>query len=180
MISLNKLGVTYPNGTEALHNISIELNQGEFTVILGSSGAGKSTLLRCINFLTYPTSGKVIIEGNGDLNHPKILQKHRQRTGIARALAQKPKFILADEPIASLDPASSHQVLSNLQKICQEDRIGALISLHQVDLALQYAQRIIGLGKGTILFDCNPSEIKKQQLEEIYQTLSYNPISKTI
>ena len=252
MISLNKLGVTYPNGIEALHNISVQLNQGEFTVILGSSGAGKSTLLRCINFLTYPTSGKIIIEGNGDLNHPKILQKHRQRTGmifqqhqliprqtalknvlvgrlgyhstlrslfplpktdqyialnclervgllekaltpvqalsggqqqrvgIARALAQKPKFILADEPIASLDPASSHQVLSNLQKICQEDRIGALISLHQVDLALQYAQRIIGLGKGTILFDCNPSEIKKQQLEEIYQTLSYNPISKTI
>ncbi|NEP83120.1 MAG: ATP-binding cassette domain-containing protein, partial [Okeania sp. SIO3B3] len=63
----------------------------------------------------------------------------QQRVGIARALAQQPKFLLADEPIASLDPASSHQVLSNLRKICQEDGIGALVSLHQVDLALEYA-----------------------------------------
>jgi phosphonate transport system ATP-binding protein len=244
MISLNNLGVTYPNGIVALHNISIELNQGEFTVILGSSGAGKSTLLRCINFLTYPTSGQVIIEGNGNLHHPKTLQKHRQstgmifqqhqlipqqtalknvlvgrlgyhstlkslfplpktdqyialnclervglldkaltpvkalsggqqqRVGIARALAQKPKFLLADEPVASLDPASSHQVLSNLRKISQEDGIGTLISLHQIDLALEYAERVIGLGKGTIVFDSNSSEIRKHQLEKLYQTLA--------
>ncbi len=244
MISLNNLGVTYQDGTVALHNISVEFIQGEFTVILGSSGAGKSTLLRCINFLNYPTSGQVIAEELGNLHNPKILQKHRQRTGmifqqhqliprqtalknvlvgrlayhstlrslfplpkkdqyialnclervglldkaltpvkalsggqqqrvgIARALAQQPKFLLADEPIASLDPASSHQVLSNLRKICQEDGIGALLSLHQVDLALEYADRIIGLGKGTILFDGSPSEIKNHQLEEIYQTLS--------
>ena len=244
MISLNNLGVTYPNGIVALHNISIELNQGEFTVILGSSGAGKSTLLRCINFLTYPTSGQVIVEGNGNLHHPKTLQKHRQstgmifqqhqlipqqtalknvlvgrlgyhstlkslfplpktdqyialnclervglldkaltpvkalsggqqqRVGIARALAQKPKFLLADEPVASLDPASSHQVLSNLRKISQEDGIGTLISLHQIDLALEYAERVIGLGKGIIVFDSNSSEIRKHQLEKLYQTLA--------
>ena len=244
MISLNNLGVTYPNGIVALHNISLELNQGEFTVILGSSGAGKSTLLRCINFLTYPTSGQVIVQGNGNLHHPKTLQKHRQstgmifqqhqlipqqtalknvlvgrlgyhstlkslfplpktdqyialnclervglldkaltpvkalsggqqqRVGIARALAQKPKFLLADEPVASLDPASSHQVLSNLRKISQEDGIGTLISLHQIDLALEYAERVIGLGKGIIVFDSNSSEIRKHQLEKLYQTLA--------
>ncbi len=96
----------------------------------------------------------------------------QQRVGIARALAQKPKFLLADEPVASLDPASSHQVLSNLRKISQEDGIGTLISLHQIDLALEYAERVIGLGKGTIIFDSNSSEIRKHQLEKLYQTLA--------
>ncbi|MDJ0509989.1 MAG: phosphonate ABC transporter ATP-binding protein [Crocosphaera sp.] len=96
----------------------------------------------------------------------------QQRVGIARTLAQKPQFLLADEPVASLDPGSSRKILSNLRKICQEDGIGALVSLHQVDLALDYADRIIGLANGTIIFDSCPSEIQKQQLETMYQNSS--------
>ncbi len=96
----------------------------------------------------------------------------QQRIGIARALAQQPKFILADEPVASLDPASSHKVLSFLRQICREDGLGLLVSLHQVELALEYADRIIGMAQGKIVFDGNPQQLKSAGVEQIYQSNS--------
>lgn len=92
----------------------------------------------------------------------------QQRVGIARALAQQPRLILADEPVASLDPASSHKVISFLRQICQEDGITAIMSLHQVDLAKTYADRIIGISQGHIVFDGNAADIEEYELNHIY------------
>ena len=92
----------------------------------------------------------------------------KQRVGIARALAQQPQLMLADEPIASLDPASSHQVLALLRTICKTDGISALLSLHQVDFAKEYSDRIIGLAHGRVMFDGPPSALEDHHLAEIY------------
>jgi phosphonate transport system ATP-binding protein len=92
----------------------------------------------------------------------------QQRVGIARALCQGPRLILADEPVASLDPATAHHVLTLLRDICKEDGITAVMSLHQVDLALTFGDRIVGLSGGHITFDLTPSMITEQDLEELY------------
>ncbi len=93
----------------------------------------------------------------------------RQRVGIARGLCQEPEILLADEPVASLDPATSHQVLGLLHEICRDDRLTAVLSLHQVELALEYADRIIGLADGQIVFDGTPDSLTDNHLENIYQ-----------
>ena len=240
IVGLENVGITYANGVTALESVSLQLNRGEFAVVLGSSGAGKSTLLRTINHLNPPTKGSITADGLGDLSDPQVLRLHRQRTGmifqqhqlierhsalqnvlmgrlayhsfwrslfplpqvdqrlaldclervglidkaltpvkalsggqkqrvgIARALAQQPQLMLADEPIASLDPASSHKVLSLLRNICKTDGIATLLSLHQVDFAKEYGDRIIGLAHGRIIFDGPPSVLEHHNLDEIY------------
>lgn len=80
----------------------------------------------------------------------------QQRVGIARALAQEPKMILADEPVASLDPATAQNVLSLLHRICKSENLSAIVSLHQVHLARQFADRIVGLAQGHVVFDAPP------------------------
>ncbi|MEM9807789.1 MAG: phosphonate ABC transporter ATP-binding protein [Cyanobacteria bacterium P01_D01_bin.56] len=92
----------------------------------------------------------------------------RQRVGIARALAQQPQLLLADEPIASLDPASAHRVMQLLQGICKTDGIGALLSLHQVEFAREYCDRIIGLSQGQVMFDGPPTALQPHHLAKIY------------
>lgn len=92
----------------------------------------------------------------------------QQRVGIARALAQEPKMILADEPVASLDPASSLHVLSLLRDICIRDGIPAVISLHQIEYAREFADRIVGLFDGKIVFDGPPEKLDQTALEKIY------------
>lgn len=92
----------------------------------------------------------------------------QQRVGIARALAQEPSMILADEPVASLDPATSEIVLAILNRICQEDGITAVVSLHQLEYAQRFADRIIGLANSQIVFDGAPSELNDAQLARIY------------
>ncbi|HDZ57402.1 MAG TPA: phosphonate ABC transporter ATP-binding protein [Pseudomonas xinjiangensis] len=92
----------------------------------------------------------------------------QQRVGIARALVQEPSMILADEPVASLDPATSEKVLSLLKRICREDGITAVVSLHQLEYAQRFADRIIGLANSHIVFDAAPAELNDDQLARIY------------
>ena len=252
IVTLDQVGVTYPNGVVALESVSLTINRGEFAVLLGLSGAGKSTLLRTINYLHVPTQGTITVEGLGTLSQQSptrstskapqdtMLRSHRQQTGmifqqhqlldrhsalqnvlmgrlgyhsfwrsllplpeadqrialtcldrvglidkamtpvnalsggqkqrvgIARALAQQPQLMLADEPIASLDPTSSHKVLSLLRNICKADGIATLLSLHQVEFAKEYGDRIIGLAHGRIIFDGPPTALRQQDLTQIY------------
>jgi phosphonate transport system ATP-binding protein len=85
-------------------------------------------------------------------------------------MAQKPEIMLADEPVASLDPATSVRVLEDLHRISREDGITAIVSLHQVDLARQFADHIIGLAQGRIVFDGPPDQLGSHALDHIYAT----------
>ena len=240
MISLDGVGVTYPDGTLALHPVDLKFRPGEFTVLLGLSGAGKSTLLRTLNQLVAPTSGTIrsaelgVIRGSYHIRAHRrrtamIFQQHQlllrksaltnvltgrlaahsawrtllpmpgndvtlayeclrrvgladktfvridnlsggqmQRVGIARALAQEPRMILADEPVASLDPNTSVQILEQLSRISLEDGITTIDSLHQLELARRFAQRVIGLAHGRVVFDGPPSALDNATLDLIY------------
>jgi len=92
----------------------------------------------------------------------------QQRVGIARAFVQNPHTILADEPVASLDPATAAHVLELIHRICREDGITAIVSLHQVDLARQFADRMIGLAAGRIVFDGATADLTAAELQRIY------------
>lgn len=92
----------------------------------------------------------------------------RQRVGIARALAQQPKVVLADEPVASLDPPTSHTVMQHLQQINQTLGITTVVNLHFLDLAVAYGQRIIGLRDGRVVFDGPGSDCTPEVFEGIY------------
>lgn len=92
----------------------------------------------------------------------------QQRVGIARALVQQPQIILADEPVASLDPASAEAVLSLLRDICRADGLTAVVSLHQLDLARRFADRIIGLAAGAVVFDGPPTALDATAVQAIY------------
>ena len=92
----------------------------------------------------------------------------RQRVGIARAIIKKPLLLLADEPVASLDPKSSNLILSLLKKINQEFGTTILCNLHQVDLAKKYSDRVVGLIDGKIIFDEKSDNINEAYLKRIY------------
>ncbi len=92
----------------------------------------------------------------------------RQRVGIARALAQQPTMIVADEPVASLDPSTAESILGLLRRICREDRITAVVSLHQLDYARRFADRIVGLADARIVFDRATTELSDAHLARIY------------
>lgn len=92
----------------------------------------------------------------------------QQRVGIARALMQGPKLMLADEPVASLDPATSHSVLKYIEQLNREQGVTVLCSLHFLSLARRYGTRIIALKAGQIVFDGLPAEIDEQRFKEIY------------
>ena len=93
----------------------------------------------------------------------------QQRVAIARTLMQDPAIILADEPVSSLDPRLSRVVLDILKRVCLEDGITALVSLHTLDLTREYADRIVGLKQGQIFFDGPARELTDAVAEEVYQ-----------
>ena len=93
----------------------------------------------------------------------------RQRVGIARAIIKKPLLLLADEPVASLDPKASNLIMSLLKKINKEFNITILCNLHQIDLATQYSDRIVGLLDGAVMFDESTQNINKTNINQIYK-----------
>lgn len=92
----------------------------------------------------------------------------QQRVGIARALAQQPTVILADEPVASLDPVTSHTVMRDLRRINRELEITTIINLHFLDLARSYGQRLIGLRDGELVYDGQIKDVGDDTFREIY------------
>jgi phosphonate transport system ATP-binding protein len=242
MLRVEHLTKVYPNGTQALKDVSFQVEDGEFLAVIGLSGSGKSTLLRCINRLIEPTSGKVIWNGqditaipasqmrnvrrqigmifqqfnlvkrssvmtnvlSGRLGYISPYQSlfdyfssddhqravdnlaqlgladkahvradslsggQQQRVGIARALMQEPKLVLADEPVASLDPVLAHSILKYLEQMNKERKITVLCSLHFLDLVHRYATRAIALKDGQLVFEGLPKEIDDAQFKAIY------------
>ena len=129
--------------------------------------------------LFYLFSKKQKIEALRSLETVGLLEKsysrsdelsggQRQRVGIARAIIKKPLLLLADEPVASLDPKSSNLILSLLKKINQEFGTTILCNLHQVDLAKKYSDKVVGLIDGKITFDEKSSNINEAYLKKIY------------
>jgi phosphonate transport system ATP-binding protein len=92
----------------------------------------------------------------------------QQRVGIARALVQQPDLILADEPVASLDPMTAHEILSLLRQINREERVTLLCSLHQVDLARRFGDRVFGLCRGRVVFEGEAAALDQADLGRIY------------
>ncbi len=92
----------------------------------------------------------------------------QQRVGIARALAQQPALILADEPISALDPKSSEQVMTLLRQIQLEDGIAVIANLHHLDAVREYAERVVALQRGTVVFDGQPSALTESVTRALY------------
>lgn len=242
MLEVEHLTKIYEDGTRALSDVSFQVGEGEFVVLLGLSGSGKSTLLRCINRLVEPTAGRVIFNGVdvtaasgaelsrvrrsigmifqqfnlverssvltnvlagrlGYLNplttavgvFPKeevaralrnlervgIADKaynrarslsggQQQRVGIARALMQEPKLILADEPVASLDPVLAHNILGYLERLNREDGLSVICSLHIPSWARRYGTRILALKEGRLVYDGLAAALDRERFREIY------------
>jgi phosphonate transport system ATP-binding protein len=101
----------------------------------------------------------------------------RQRVGIARALCQGPDILLADEPVASLDPATADQVLTTLCQISRQSQLTLIMSLHQLDLARRFADRIVGLTRGRVVFDGPPAALTSEQVHALYGSASAEDLS---
>lgn len=111
---------------------------------------------------------RVGIADKANVRADELSGGQQQRVGIARAMMQDPEMILADEPVASLDPVLAHSIMQYLEKINQEDGVTVLCSLHFLDLVHRYADRVIALNNGELVFDGLPAEIDDSKFKEIY------------
>jgi phosphonate transport system ATP-binding protein len=91
-----------------------------------------------------------------------------QRVAVARALAQQPRALLADEPVASLDPEAAEDIMKLLRRLASDEKLAVLCVLHQPDLALRYADRIVGMKRGTIAFDLPAAEVQPDAVQRLY------------
>jgi phosphonate transport system ATP-binding protein len=110
--------------------------------------------------------------GLGDMENKRVDELsggQRQRVGIARAVIQQPKILLVDEPTSSLDPETSNTVMRLLTDIAAEREVPVLINIHEVDLAIEHADRIVGLHDGELVFEGTPDELDERGLDQVYR-----------
>ncbi|MCC7273875.1 MAG: phosphonate ABC transporter ATP-binding protein [Alphaproteobacteria bacterium] len=123
---------------------------------------------------------RVELEHKARVRGDQISGGEQQRVGIARALAQEPAVILADEPVASLDPKTARIVLGYLERICRETGIAVICNLHQVDYAVEFGERIVGLSGGAIVFDGPPARLTADVVHRIYPGLEDPGIARVL
>lgn len=111
---------------------------------------------------------RVGLDGLHDRRADALSGGQQQRVGIARALLQSPELLLVDEPTASLDPRTARQIMRLISELCQERGLAAIINIHDVPLARQFTQRIIGLRAGEVVFDGSPKDLDDEVLTTIY------------
>lgn len=116
----------------------------------------------------YASLERVGIADKANNRADELSGGQQQRVGIARALMQEPELVLADEPVASLDPVLAHSIMRHLQQINREDNISVMCSLHFLDLVQEYGDRVIALNEGRLVFEGHPSEIDDARFKEIY------------
>lgn len=118
------------------------------------------------------TLDRVGLGGYDDKRADELSGGQRQRVGIARAVVQRPKILLVDEPTSSLDPETSHAVMRLLTDIAAEDDVPVLINIHEVGLALEYADRVVGLTDGRVVFEGPPDDLDEDARDTIYRASS--------
>jgi phosphonate transport system ATP-binding protein len=116
----------------------------------------------------HQTLARVGIPDKANYRADELSGGQQQRVGIARALMQDPQIILADEPVASLDPVLAHSIMKHLEQINKEDGVTVLCSLHFLDIVHRYADRVIALNQGQLVFEGLPKDIDDQKFKEIY------------
>ncbi len=118
--------------------------------------------------LAFDTLRRVGLEGMENKRADALSGGQRQRVGIARALVQRPKILLVDEPTSSLDPKTAESVMALITQLAAEERIPALVNIHDVPLARRFARRIIGLNAGRVVFEGGPGALDRAALDRIY------------
>ena len=116
----------------------------------------------------YRTLARVGLEGFENKRADALSGGQRQRVGIARALVQRPRILLVDEPTSSLDPRTSEAVMRLIVELAAEDSIPALVNIHDVPLARLFARRVLGMRAGEIVYDGGPAGLTAETLERIY------------
>jgi phosphonate transport system ATP-binding protein len=111
---------------------------------------------------------RVGLDQMADKRADELSGGQRQRVGICRALIQNPELLLVDEPTASLDPKTSRQIMRLIKELCEERKLSAIINIHDVTLAQMFAERIVGLRLGEIVYDGPPANLTAQVLTQIY------------
>lgn len=160
---------------DVLRDVSLRVASREFAAVLGPSGAGKTTLLRCVAGLLEAESGSVRLGGTdvralkgGERRRVAVVFQQFNLVSRISALAQQPELIVADEPVASLDPANGLGILELLKGICRDEGVSVLCSLHQIHYARQFADHVIGMSEGRVLFDVEATAFDEQRARALY------------